>query len=184
VKFAVIDAAAGAYHASGLDDYKRADAEAFAHTWIVPLWLLGITTAVLDHVVKSSEARGRYAIGSERKLGTVDVHLGFHAIKHLTRGGPGLIRIDTHKDRPGHLARPHAAELGLQSDPTTHRITWEFKAAGVTNMSDAGDNWRPTALMARVRIRTSGRTTSPSAAASSPTTSPASARTCLRRSTS
>jgi hypothetical protein len=101
VTLAVIDSAAGAYAVSGLDDNKRQDAETFSRAWIAPLWQLGVTTIVLDHVTKNSEARGRYAIGSERKLGTVDVHLGFEPVKALTRGGHGLVRVVTHKDRPG-----------------------------------------------------------------------------------
>lgn len=145
---AIIDAAAGAYDTSGLDDNKRADAETFSRVWITPLWKQGVTTLTLDHVVKNSDNRGRYAIGSERKLGTVDVHLGFHPIKQLNRGGTGLIRIDTHKDRPGHLSRPHAAELELHSDPDTHQITWEFRSPADT--TDTEDGWRPTVLMDRV----------------------------------
>jgi hypothetical protein len=149
VTMAVIDSAAGAYSVSGLDDNKRSDAETFSRAWITPMWQSGVTTIVLDHVVKNSEARGRYAIGSERKLGTVDVHLGFEPVKALSRGGRGLVRVVTHKDRPGHLSRPVAAELVLHSDPVTHRVTWEFRrpneAAG-----GSGDSWRPTVLMDRV----------------------------------
>jgi hypothetical protein len=151
VELVIIDAAAGAYHISDLDDYKRADAETFAQLWITPLWLRGITTVALDHVVKNSENRGKFAIGSERKLGIVDVHLGFEAIKQLHRGSDGLVKIHTHKDRPGHLPRPHTAEVELHSDPETHRITWEFKPVGAKHADAARDNgWRPTVLMDRV----------------------------------
>jgi hypothetical protein len=146
VTLAIVDAAAGAYNASGLDDNKRADAETFSRAWITPLWQRNITTIILDHVVKNSDARGRYAIGSERKLGTVDVHLGLEAVKQLHRGTNGLVRITTHKDRPGHLPRPRAAELELHSDPDTHRITWTFNPVSEGNADD-GDRWRPTFLM-------------------------------------
>jgi hypothetical protein len=149
VTLAVIDSAAGAYTLSGLDDNKRGDAETFSRAWIRPMWQFGITTIVLDHVVKNSEARGRYAIGSERKLGTVDVHLGFEPVKPLSRGGRGLIRVVTHKDRPGHLGRPVAAELVVHSDPVTHQVTWEFKQP-TEAASDNADGWRPTVLMDRV----------------------------------
>ncbi len=149
VTLAIIDAAAGAYDVSGLDDNKRADAEKFSQCWITPLWEAGVTTITLDHVVKNAESRGRYAIGSERKLGQVDVALGFHPIKQLHRGASGLIRIDTHKDRPGHLPRPHAAELELHSDPHTHQITWEFRNPAEST-GNAEDGWRPTVLMDRV----------------------------------
>jgi hypothetical protein len=151
---AIIDSAAGAYSVSDLDDNKRADAETFSRCWIAPLWLREITTLTLDHVVKNSDNRGRYAIGSERKLGTVDVALGFDPVLALNRGGLGVVNIVTHKDRPGHLPRPHAAKLELRSDPDTHGINWEFKTAGNTDASATG--WRPTFLMDRVLEYTSG----------------------------
>jgi hypothetical protein len=145
---AVIDAAAGAYEVSALDDNKRLDAERFAAAWIKPLWSRGIATLVVDHVVKNSDNRGKFSIGSERKIGQSDVHLGLEAITTLSRGTTGLFRVTTHKDRPGHLTRPTAAELELRSDPVTHAISWTFKpASGIT---DDGDTWRPTVLMERV----------------------------------
>ena len=146
VTLTILDAAAGAYDASDLDDNKRADAEQFAKFWIAPLWRRGITSVVIDHVVKNTDARGRFAIGSERKLGAVDVHLGFEAIRPLSRGGTGLIRVTVHKDRPGHLTRPAAVEIELHSDPDTHRITWEIKQAS----AGGDDDFRPTVLIDRV----------------------------------
>ena len=52
-----------------------------------------------------------------------------------------------HKDRPGWLQRPQAAELELHSDPDTHTITWQF-ADPSTGAS--GDHWQPTHLMEKV----------------------------------
>jgi hypothetical protein len=154
VTLAIIDAAAGAYDTSGLDDNKRGDVERFARSWIRPLWRThGCTTVVLDHVVKATDARGRYGIGSERKLGGVDVQLGLEAITQLHRGSSGLIRISTHKDRPAHLRRPHAAELHLVSDPGTHRISWELREPAATTdvvPGNADATWQPTALMEKI----------------------------------
>lgn len=147
ITFVVIDAAAGAYDVSGLDDNARKDAEKFARMWVQPLWKRHIATALIDHVVKNAETRGKYAIGSERKLGSVDVHLGLHAIKQLHRGADGLIAVSTHKDRPGHLARPRAAELELRSDPDTNRITWTFRAAEQKKDAANTTDFRPTHLM-------------------------------------
>ncbi len=149
VTLVAIDAAAGAYDASGLDDMKRKDAEIWARMWVKPLWQRGIATALLDHVVKNTDNRGKFSIGTERKLGTVDVHLGLEAVRQIHRGATGLVKITTHKDRPGHLQRPHPAELHLSSDPDTNVITWEFKAASGSTVDD-GDDWRPTVLMDRV----------------------------------
>jgi hypothetical protein len=108
-----------------------------------------VTTLLIDHVVKSSESRGRYAIGSERKLGAADVHLGLEVVKQLTRGGNGLVKVVVHKDRPGHLTRPVPRELVVVSDPTTHAIEWTVREPVVAAASnDSG--WRPSTLMARV----------------------------------
>ena len=127
VKLLVLDSAAGAYRVSGLDDNVRKDAEQFAHSWIDPLFRRGITTILLDHVVKFADGRGKFQIGSERKLGTTDVHLGFDPVWPLTRGTEGEINVMRHKDRGGYLSNPVAARVVLRSDPSSHRVTWEFK---------------------------------------------------------
>jgi hypothetical protein len=149
VTLAIIDALAGAYDASGLDDEKRKDVERFSRTWIRPLWRHGITTIAVDHVVKNPDNRGRFSIGSERKLGAVDVHLGLKAQKQLHRGASGLVTISTHKDRPAHLERPAAAELELVSNVATHGITWRFRRPAAVASSD-DNTWRPTVYMEKV----------------------------------
>jgi hypothetical protein len=142
----IIDAAAGAFDVSELDDGKRKDVEAFARAWIRPLWTAGVTTILIDHVTKNAETRGRYAIGSERKIGAADVHIGLEDVKSLTRGSTGLVKVRAHKDRAGFLHRPYAAELQLTSDPDTNAISWAFRPA-----SSEGDNgWQPTVLMEKV----------------------------------
>ena len=147
----IIDAAAGAYDLQGLDDNKRAEVERFAGLYTRRFFLNDIATVLIDHVVKDAKARGRYAIGSERKVGGADVHLGFEPVTPLTRGGSGLVKISTHKDRLGHLPRPKAAELALNSDPETGRISWQLRAAS------REQPWRPTVLMDKVSRYTEER---------------------------
>jgi hypothetical protein len=143
----LFDSSAGAFDLHGLDDNKRADTERLARLLVDPLRDRDVASIVLDHVVKAQEQRGKWAIGSERKLGGVDVALSFDAKVPLSRGHTGLVRITVAKDRLGHLRRrPHLAELELRSDPDTHRITWAFKA---DNAPEGGD-WRPTRLMEKV----------------------------------
>jgi hypothetical protein len=67
----------------------------------------------------------------------------------LSRGKSGLVSITTHKDRPGWLTRPRAAELEIRSDPDTHALTWQFNPVDAT--AEAGEPWKPTTLMERVR---------------------------------
>nr|MBA2706270.1 hypothetical protein [Gemmatimonadaceae bacterium] len=54
-------------------------------------------------------------------------HLGLEAIKTLTRGGSGLVRITVQKDRPGFLDRPTVAVVELGSDQATHAISWAIR---------------------------------------------------------
>lgn len=143
----IIDAAAGAYDLQGLDDNKRSDVEKFTHLYVRGFWQAGIATIVLDHVVKNTETRGKYAIGSERKTGGVDVHLGFDTILPIKRGSTGLYKIVTHKDRDGFLQRGTLAELHLTSDPSTHRVSWEFKQA---EHVEPGEVWMPTKAMQKI----------------------------------
>lgn len=143
----IVDAAAGAYDLQELDDNKRGDVERFTRIYVNRFWKAGIATIVLDHVTKNTETRGKYAIGSERKVGGADVHLGFEVVHPIKRGGTGLYKIVTHKDRGGFLKRGKLAEFELHSDPDTHAITWEFKAPVE---SDEEHPFRPTHLMEKV----------------------------------
>ena len=147
----LIDAAAGAYDLQGLDDNMRADAEKFAKVVIRPCRKRGVATIVLDHVVKVAENRGAYAIGSERKVGGVDVALGFETKVALARGKTGVVRIRVNKDRFGYLRARGSLDVVLASDPTTHRITWTIKpSAGTDAAGDAKPEFRPTGLMGKV----------------------------------
>lgn len=145
----VIDAAAGVFGLLGLDDNKRADVELFHQTFIAPFWQREIASIVLDHVGKNTEGRGKYAIGSERKVGSVEVHLGFEAVDPLGRGRTGVIRITTHKDRLGYLQRPRAAEIEFSSDPETHAVTWAPREPDGSDFG-SGNNWQPTKRMNEV----------------------------------
>ncbi len=141
----VIDASAGIYSLEGLDDNKRGDVEKISNLYVRVFWRNGVATILIDHVVKDGEARGRYAIGSERKLGGADVHFGFVTANAISRGTEGLYRIHTHKDRGGYHKRGHVADLHLSSDPVTHQIEWSVREPVVT-ADDTGKK-RLTTLM-------------------------------------
>ena len=139
----------GAYGLQGLDDSKRLDVEKWAGLYVWNFWKRDIASITLDHVTKSKESRGAYAIGSERKIGGADVHLGFEVAVPLRRGKGGRYHLVTHRDRPGRLNRPRAADLVLASDPATHAITWSFEPPETVAQ---GDEWRPTRLMEKVSV--------------------------------
>lgn len=143
----LLDAAAGAFQLEGYDDNSRKDVERWANAWVTPFWKAGIATVVLDHVTKNAETRGNYAIGSERKVGGADVHLGFSVITPIRRGTHGRYQITTHKDRGGCLKRGKLATFELSSDPETHNFTWSFVPA---QEIDEEHVFRPTHLMEKV----------------------------------
>lgn len=143
----IVDAAAGAYDLQGLDDNKRGDVERFASLYVRPFWRAEIATLTLDHVVKNAEARGNYAIGSERKAGGADVHLGFTVLSPIKRGTSGRYQLTTHKDRIGFHKRGKLATFELSSDPETHSFTWAFVPVQV---GDDEHPFRPTGLMEKV----------------------------------
>jgi hypothetical protein len=97
---------------------------------------------------KAREGRGKFAIGSERKVAAADVHLGLETVQPFGRGKTGLARVIVHKDRPGWLSRPKAAEFELTSDPTSGLIAWTFKQPRESD-EEAG-TFRPTRLMEKV----------------------------------
>ncbi len=112
---------------------------------IDPVRKQGVASVLTDNVVKSPEARGGWAIGSERKKSKAEVHLGMKGLEALVRGGTGKARIDVHKDRPGHLERPSPGTLVLVShgDACSWRIDPD-------QSRDVDGEFRPTALMEKV----------------------------------
>jgi hypothetical protein len=145
----IVDAAAGAFDNEGLDDNKRQDAERWRKLYVDPFFDNGIATIVLDHVTKDAESRGKYVIGSERKTGGGEVHIGFDTIKPVKRGGTGIYKMLLHKDREGHHSRGHFHDLHVTSDPGTHALTLEFRPVA---HADDGTISYPTELMQRVSM--------------------------------
>jgi hypothetical protein len=127
-----------------LNPNEGTDVEAF-YRHIDPFRKTGAASVLTDNVVKNREARGRWAIGSERKKSKAEVHLGMHALVTLVRGGTGRFRIDVHKDRPGHLQRPTAGIFVLESDGDA--CTWRIDPDQSYNPEG---EFRPTNLMEKV----------------------------------
>lgn len=109
----------------GLNADSGSDVETF-YRLINPIRKLGAATILTDNVVKSRDARGAWAIGSERKKSKAEVHLGMTTVEKLVRGGRGRARIDVHKDRPGHIVRPSPGYLIL--DSTSDVFEWKIES--------------------------------------------------------
>lgn len=144
----VIDAFSGALVLHGLNQDSAADVETFYAGVVSVLRESGAAVVILDHVTKNSEARGKFSIGSGRKIGAADVHLGFEVVAPFGRGQCGRAKLVTHKDRDGYLAK--AAELVLASDPDSGLVTYTFQALESRSVGEDVTPFRPTGLMEKV----------------------------------
>jgi len=144
-----IDSYTGSLAIHGCDPNSAIDVERHHQTVVNPLRSHGAAIVLLDHLVKNRENRGRYSIGSERKIGVAEVHLSFDLIVPLSRGGRGIVKLVTHKDRPGYLHRPKAAEVEFESD-AEGQLSWEFTKVVTPIDPVVSGAWRPTELMDRI----------------------------------
>jgi hypothetical protein len=128
----------------GLNPDSGTDVETF-YRLIDPIRKAPTAVYLSDNVVKAREARGAWAIGSERKKSKAEVHLGMRTLVPLIRGGTGRAKIEVHKDRPGHLQRPSPGVLVIETGG--ERCTWEIRP---DESRDAEGDFRPTALMEKV----------------------------------
>jgi len=104
----VIDACTEALAAQGLS--SKDDVDVASWLALLPRWAarLGPAVLVLDHVVKDSENRGRWATGSQHKLAGLDgVALTLEAVQPGGVGMVGRSRLYCSKDRHGQV-RPHS----------------------------------------------------------------------------
>lgn len=113
----------------------------------------GPAVVQIDHVVKSSENRGRYALGSVHKLNSVDgAAYTVEPVRPFGRGCEGLSRISVVKDRPGAIRGAiqgsRVAEARFTSDAETGAVTVTLAVPEVSATESGG--LRPTVLMARV----------------------------------
>lgn len=149
----VIDACTEALALQGLSSKEDTDIA----TWLnlLPRWAakLGPAVFVLDHVVKDSEARGRWATGSGHKLAGLDG--AAYSLEAVQPGGIGMTgrsRLYVVKDRHGQV-RPHSvsstggrywlADLVVDS-------TGPFTEAVLHAPTTHPETFIPTAVMAKV----------------------------------
>jgi hypothetical protein len=143
---AVIDGVSEAYALLGLDPYSNPDAAAFLAALARPLAAAGAAVLLIDHVVKSKEARGRYALGAQHKLAGIAAAYSTDVIKSPSRTDAGLIKLKVEKDRHGHV-RAHAGVIALahiipSDDGARVAVTLEPPSA----IGGQTDSFRPTAL--------------------------------------
>ena len=123
IDLVVIDGVTEAMTTEDLDLLSNADIA----TWMrrLPKRLAGTGPAVIcvDHVTKSREGRGGWAIGGQhKKAGVTGAAYSFDVVEPFGRNLTGRIRVMVDKDRPGHVRSIQAADrqvavMTLQSWP-------------------------------------------------------------------
>lgn len=70
----------------------------------------GAAVVLVDHITKNAETRGRFAIGGQAKLATIDgaAYL-IEPIRNLAPGAQGALTVRVTKDRPGSVRRKAGA---------------------------------------------------------------------------
>jgi hypothetical protein len=109
----IIDGVTEAMAQAGLDPNVGVDvANYFAGA---PRWFArqGAAVAMIDHVTKGSENRGRFAIGSERKISGLDgAAYMVDLVSPFGRGKTGRVKLTVSKDRGGYV-REHTNATGV-----------------------------------------------------------------------
>lgn len=97
----------------GADSMATDGAATFRRSLIVPCLRAGAATISCDHVTKSAEGRGRYAIGSAHKVAAIDGSAFMvENVEPFGRGMRGASRVYVTKDRPGRL-RAHGKPTSM-----------------------------------------------------------------------
>lgn len=124
----------------------------------------GAAVVQVDHVTKSTDARGRFALGSQHKMNAIDgAAYTVEVVEPLGLGLRGVIALRVAKDRPG-TVRPHcgawrksdrtqeAARVIVDATtPGRSVVTVEPPATRVGHdHDDKVSTFRPTLLMERV----------------------------------
>ncbi|MFQ6172562.1 AAA family ATPase [Oryzobacter sp. R7] len=160
--FAVID---GVTDALGLFGYSQQSNDDIA-AWmrLIPRSLAartGAAVALVDHVTKDGESRGRFAIGGQAKLaGLTGAAYTVEVKRPLGRGLLGEIALRVAKDRPGYV-RAHGgpmrhdrtqevARVLVDSTGPVLTLTVQPPTGSSEEQDGGGSLFRPTTLMEKV----------------------------------
>ena len=146
----VVDGVNAAMTLLNLELTSNRDATFFSQQLLKPLAMSGAAVVTIDHVTKSKEGRGNYAIGAQAKRADINgAAIMVEVILPFGRGMSGELTLKVTKDRPGHV-RANAKEAKFAG--TVHL---KSSAEGQVEMTIQAPNGernrlRPTHLMEAV----------------------------------
>lgn len=160
---AVIDGVTDALGVFGASSKDNDEVAAFMRILARPLAArTGAAVVLIDHVTKDADTRGRFAVGAQSKMATLDgAAYVVEVLEPLGRGLRGVIGLRVAKDRPG-AVRPQcgiyrktdrtqeAARVVIDSTNGHIKATVEPPRTSVTDDGDKGQPFRPTAFMERI----------------------------------
>lgn len=130
---AIVDGVTEAMSLFGLELKDNTDVARFGRMLLRPLSASGAAVATLDHVVKSSEHRGRYSLGGVHKLnGLNGVMYVLENVRPFGVGVTGKSIVRIAKDRPAQLRRhalPHSSGMHWFADLVIASQCEEFAEA-------------------------------------------------------
>ena len=112
----VVDGVNAAMNLLGLDLEKNKDATTFSQKILKPLRVGGAGILTIDHVTKSKDNRGNYAIGAQAKRADIDgAAFAVSVSLPFGRGIDGALDMTCTKDRPGFVRAicPDAKTVGV-----------------------------------------------------------------------
>ena len=100
----VVDGINAAMTLLNLELMSNRDATFFSQQLLKPLALSGACVITIDHVTKSKESRGNYAIGAQAKRADINgAAIMCEVVLPFGRGMSGELTLKVTKDRPGHV---------------------------------------------------------------------------------
>jgi hypothetical protein len=144
---AVVDSFNPTLGLQGLNYLDETEVEQGWQTFARPFTDVGAAFLALDHLTKATDGRGRYSVGSQRKLAGCSVHIGMKPITSFSRGLVGRVGLIVHKVRSGFLG----GQGHTFGDFVLNAETGMFTAGIEDSKSEnAAGDFRPTVLMERV----------------------------------
>ena len=148
--FIVVDGVNAGMTLLGLDLTNNRDATMFSQSLLKPLTMSGAAICTIDHVTKSKEGRGNYAIGAQAKRADINgVAIAVEVVQPFGRGMTGELNLKVTKDRPGHV-RANSKDAKVAG-----RVIIKSTAEGKVTMvieSPEMSSFRPSRIMEAISI--------------------------------
>lgn len=148
----IVDGVNAAMTLLNLELTSNRDATFFSQQLLKPLALSGACVITIDHVPKSKDNRGNYAIGAQAKRADINgCAIAVEVVQPFGRGINGELNLKVTKDRPGAVR-----ELDSKEAKFVGRVFINSTAEGMVTLkvespqTASGDRTRPTHLMEEV----------------------------------